>query len=72
MSERDEIRAELEDSLRRVTELLQKQELVENLVHRQEGPRHDLVETMVHRAHLAELQRLLDPLHPADIADILE
>ena len=55
-----------------MTELLQKHELVENLVHRQEGPRRDLVETVVHKAHLAELQRLLDPLHPADIADILE
>jgi len=72
MSERDANRSELKDSLQRVTELLQKQELVENLVHRQEGPRHDLVETMVHRTHLAELQRVLDPLHPADIADILE
>jgi len=72
MSERDENRSEPRDSLRRVTELLQKHELVENLVHRQEGPRRDLVETVVHKAHLAELQRLLDPLHPADIADILE
>ena len=72
MSERNENRSEPRDSLRRVTELLQKHELVENLVHRQEGPRRDLVETVVHKAHLAELQRLLDPLHPADIADILE
>jgi magnesium transporter len=72
MSERDEIRSDLRYSLRRVTELLQKHELVENLVHRQEGPRHDLVESLVHKAHLAELQRLLEPLHPADIADILE
>jgi magnesium transporter len=72
MSEQDEIRSDLKDSLRRVTELLQKHELVENLVHRQEGPRHDLVESLVHKAHLAELQRLLEPLHPADIADILE
>jgi len=72
MSERDQTRTELKDSLRRVTELLQKHELVESLVHRQEGPRHDLVESLVHKAHLAELQRLLEPLHPADIADILE
>jgi len=72
MSEQDEIRSDLKDSLRRVTELLHKHELVENLVHRQEGPRHDLVESLVHKAHLAELQRLLEPLHPADIADILE
>lgn len=72
MSERDENRSDLRDSLRRVTELLQKQELVENLVHRQEGQRHDLTESLVHRAHLVELQRLLEPLHPADVADILE
>ncbi|KPK14450.1 MAG: magnesium transporter [Betaproteobacteria bacterium SG8_41] len=72
MSERDEIRSELRESLQRVTELLQKHELVESLVHRQEGPRHDLVESIVHKANLAELQRLLEPLHPADIADILE
>jgi len=72
MSERDENRSELKDSLRRVTELLQKHELVESLVHRQEGPRHSLVESLVHKANLAELQRLLEPLHPADIADILE
>ncbi|MDH3437345.1 MAG: magnesium transporter [Betaproteobacteria bacterium] len=72
MSERDENRSDPRDSLRRVTELLQKHELVENLVHRQEGPRHDLVESLVHKAHLAELQRLLEPLHPADVADILE
>ncbi len=41
-------------------------------MHRQEGPRHDLVETLVHRQHLNALQQLLEHLHPADIADILE
>jgi len=72
MLQNDPNRSDPQESLRQVTELLRKHELVEALVHRQEGPRHDVVETMVHRAHLVELQRVLEPLHPADIARILE
>jgi magnesium transporter len=45
---------------------------VENLVHRQEGPRQELVENLVHKLHLVELQKQLDALHPADVAYILE
>ena len=33
-------------------------------MHRQEGPRHDLVETLVHRQHLNALQQLLGVLRP--------
>ncbi len=58
--------------LRDVQELLSRQKLVEDLVLRQNMPRHDLVEDLVHRQHLAELQHRLDELHPADIAFILE
>lgn len=58
--------------LEKIIELLQRHELVENLVHRQEGERQGLVETLVHRQHLTELQRLLDRMHPADIAYVLE
>jgi magnesium transporter len=68
----EEIRPSVHDSLGRVTELLQKQELVENLVQRQQGPRQELVENLVHKLHLVELQKLLDALHPADAAYILE
>ncbi|MFZ5559078.1 MAG: magnesium transporter [Pseudomonadota bacterium] len=64
----ESLRAELQE----VLDLIHKHDLVENLVHRQEGPRHDLVEKLVHRQHLAELQRKLDSLHPADVARILE
>ena len=56
------------ESLQRVTELLRKHEVVENLVHRSTGPRQELVETLVHRMHLVELQKQLDQLHPADVA----
>lgn len=72
MADRQEKRSSTETHLDQVIELLHKHELVENLVHRQEGPRHELVETLVHKLHLVELQKLLDPLHPADVAYILE
>jgi magnesium transporter len=62
----------VQDTLHQIIELLDKQRLVEGLVHKQEGPRHDLVESLVHKQHVVELQRLLDSLHPADIAYILE
>jgi len=72
LSEREETTSGVQDNLRRVTELLHKHELVESLVHRQQGPRQELVENLVHKLHFVELQKLLDALHPADIAYILE
>lgn len=63
---------DVQQHLRDVQELLARQKLVEALVVRQESPRHDLVEDLVHRQHLAELQALLDSLHSADVAFILE
>ena len=72
MTERQDIQPSVQESLRRVTGLLSKHELVENLVHRQQGPRQELVENLVHKLHLVELQKLLDSLHPADVAYILE
>ncbi|HBZ95877.1 MULTISPECIES: magnesium transporter [unclassified Pseudomonas] len=62
----------LQDRLAQVIELLHRHKLVEDLTHRQEGQHHDRVENLVHRQNLAELQRKLDDLHPADIAHILE
>ena len=62
----------LQDRLAQVIELLHRHKLVEDLTHRQEGQHHDRVESLVHRQNLAELQRKLDDLHPADIAHILE
>src|SRR4030067_3432412 len=61
--------------LKEVESLLHKRALVEEVVHRQEIPREDrhvLVDTLLHKQHLAELHRKLDSLHPADIAYILE
>ena len=68
-------RKELEDlqqDLDRVRELLRRHRLVESVVERQPGPRQDLVESLVHKQHLAELRGALDEMHPADVAYILE
>jgi magnesium transporter len=62
-------------ALVRVQHLLDKQRRVELLVHRDATPaenRKPLVEQLVHRQHLTELKTILDRLHPADIAYILE
>lgn len=57
-----------------VQALLQRQRLVEELVHRQEegDDRAPLVEGVIQRKHEAELRQLLADLHPADLAFILE
>ena len=63
----------LEDNLRHIVKLLEKHRLVETMVDRDRAsPRHDLIESLVHRQHLVELQLKLRSLHPADIAYILE
>jgi len=63
----------VEDHLRQIIKLLEKQRLVEALVDRDRAsPRHGLIESLVHRQHLVELQLKLHSLHPADIAYILE
>jgi magnesium transporter len=72
VAERQQSRPGIEAQLEQVVELLHRHELVENLVSRQDEPRHELVEDLVHRQHLVALQQLLDRLHPADIAYILE
>ncbi|MEO6823681.1 MAG: magnesium transporter [Nitrosospira sp.] len=64
--------ANLQENLQRLIHLLHKHRLVEGLVHTQQMPRQELVEALVHKQNLAELQNLLDKLHPADVAYILE
>ncbi len=72
MAEIQESKESLQESLQQVIALLHKHKLVEGLVHRQDMPNQPLVETIVHRQNLAELQKKLDELHPADVAYILE
>lgn len=75
---------ELQAHLAEVQDLLARNRLVEDLVHRQELTRHetrqdgrqhehpDLVENLVHQQHLVQLNARLDKMHPSDIAYILE
>src|SRR5688572_12880459 len=72
MAEHGDNRPNVHASLERVSELLHRHEVVESLVHRQPGPRQELVESLVHKLHLVELQKLLEGMHPADIAYTLE
>jgi magnesium transporter len=65
---RESVQEELEEVIR----LLDKCELEEGLVHKQEGPKQELVDALTHKQSLARLQKKLDDLHPADVAYILE
>jgi len=62
----------LQKNLQQVNDHLRKRKVVEALVHRQDMPRHDLVEDLTQRQNTAELQRKLDQMHPADVAYVLE
>jgi magnesium transporter len=55
-----------------VQDLLARQRRVENLVHRQDMPRHQLVENLVHKQHLSELKTRLDQMPTDRVARILE
>lgn len=68
----DDENKDLQVLLQRVTALLRKYRLVEGFVHLQEESNKDLATSPVQKENLKELQYLLDKLHPADIADILE
>jgi magnesium transporter len=62
----------LQESLDQVKALLERHQVLESMAHRQEGPKRDLLESLVHRQNLAELHHRLKALHPADLAHILE
>ena len=55
-----------------ITELLRKHKLVEDVVHNQNMPRRQLVEVMVHRKHLAEIQTLLAKLPAGELGSLFE
>lgn len=65
-------RRDIKHTLAQVRELLRKQEVIQALVHRQQGSRQDLVESLVLRQQEVELAHRLAALHPADIAYLLE
>ena len=55
-----------------VRELLDKQRLVESMVHASHQRNQDVEEGLVHRQHLQTLQAKLNRMHSADIAHVLE
>lgn len=59
-------------SFEKITELLNKQKLVESVVHNQNVPHRNLVEAIVHQRHLGELQDLMSKLPTGEIGHILE
>ncbi len=59
-------------SLEKISELLKKQKRVEGMVHSQSMPRQAIVETLVQRQHLAELQNLLALLPASEVGNILD
>jgi magnesium transporter len=62
----------LQESLETLVRLLERHRVLEALAQRHEGPRRELVEQLQRRQNLAELQRHLAAMHPADVAHVLE
>jgi magnesium transporter len=65
-------RRDIKHTLAHIRELLRKQEVIQALVHRQQGSRQELVESLVLRQQEVELAQKLGALHPAEIAHLLE
>ncbi|WP_442596201.1 magnesium transporter [Parapusillimonas sp. JC17] len=63
-----------QQALQRLQSILKRQEVVEALAHRQyeEDDKSNLLEGLLHRQHANEIQAIVNDLHPADIAFILE
>ena len=64
--------AKYHNSQQAVLDILQKHKLIADLVHKQDVPHHDLVEALVRKENMAQLQQILNHLPPAEIAHILE
>lgn len=63
---------DLRSKLEQIIYLLRKYKLVEGLVRLQDDSRQEIVESVIQKQNLASLQNVLDKLHPADTAHILE
>ncbi len=62
----------LEATLSEIQALMERQELVSQLVAREHTDKQDLVQSLVARQHAVELETKLNRLHPADAAFVLE
>ncbi len=55
-----------------ITKLLSRQKLLEDLVKRQKMPRHDLIESLVQKQNLTEINKFIEKLSNKDVAKVLE
>ncbi|HEX6737010.1 MAG TPA: magnesium transporter, partial [Vicinamibacteria bacterium] len=62
----------LEQALRQVSEILERQRVLEELTHRQQTSKRELLESLVQRQNQADLANHVRHLHPADLASVLE
>lgn len=60
------------NSQQAVFDILQKHRLIADLVRKQDMPHHGLVEALVRKENMAQLQQILNHLPPEEIAHILE
>jgi magnesium transporter len=64
--------ARLQATLEQVTALLARHRVLETWTHNQQVRQRELLESLVHRQNLVELQLKVRALHPADLASILD
>ena len=62
----------LNDLIEQIDELLESSEFSENSNNNSLDEKHALIKNLVSKKNISSLESLLDDLHPADIADILE
>lgn len=60
------------NSRQAIRDILAKHKLVVDLVHKQDMPHHALVETLVRKENMAQLQQIVNHLPSVEVADILE
>jgi magnesium transporter len=71
-SEAQSVQDDVQQAVREVQSLLARARRVEGLVHRQDMPRHELIENMVHKQNLTALDTYLDGQPDDRIARVLE
>ena len=72
INENNEIKDYVQEALREVQSLLARSRRADDLIHRQDMPRHDLVESLTHKQNLVPLDKYLEGLSVEHIAHILE
>lgn len=70
--EKPETNNRLQQNAKLLHNLLQKHRLTEQMTHNTESPRKELLENIIHRQNLAELDQHLADMHAADLAQMME